>query len=984
MSGADPARSGGPGSGGGLTAAAGFGAGPLLLGVRHHGPGSARAVRAALEAARPRVVLIEGPPEADALIPLAADAEMCPPVALLAHAVDEPGRSAFWPMAEFSPEWVALRWALEHDVPARFIDLPAAHTLAWRATDAPDATDAADATDATDTANASVTGAEGGEEAEDRTGEEGGERASGPAGPVGAGPGQRDVPEAVLSDVRDDPIAVLAAVAGHDDPERWWEDIVEHRGTRGGDGDGDALAPFTALEEAMAALRETGEEGERGGAHERDLVREAHMRLQVRAAQREFDQQVAVVCGAWHVPALRRRVPVTADRALLKGLPRIKVDMTWVPWTHRRLSREGGYGAGIESPGWYGHLFGAVDRPVERWLTKVAGLLRAEGRIVSPAHVIEAARLAETLAVLRGRPLPGLGETTDAVRAVMCDGSDVPLALIHDRLVVGDVLGAVSAGAPAVPLQRDLARIQRRLRLKPQAAERDLELDLRKETDTGRSRLLHRLRLLGVGWGEPAASRGSTGTFRETWRLRWEPELSVRVAEAGVWGTTVLGAATARAKADAVGARGLAEVTALAERCLLAELPDALAPVMRILADRAALDTDVGHLAQALPALVRSLRYGDVRGTDVRALSEVAAGLAGRIFVGLPAACTGLDADAAEEMRGHVDAVHGAIGLLADVSTSTGAHGSAPGHGNLRSRWRTVLRTLSARDTVPGVVRGRAVRLLLDDGELVPDAAARLMGLALSRGTPPQDAAAWIEGFVGGGSGGMLLLHDERLLALVDAWLTGVPAAAFRDVLPLLRRTFSAYESGVRRGLGELVRRGPEARGSVTTAGSGIPGFAPGLDTGRADAVLPVIRLLLAGDDAGEDHAERGGGGRGDGERDDVGRDDGVRDDAGRNDGGWEGAAGYGGGAAVDRGRDGEEREEGGERQAAAARDGTERGGGGDVRQFVAGRDGEAQGGPGRRGEAADAVAVGTGAWRRGGLRAGPRAGEDDLVEVDA
>ncbi|WP_217168748.1 DUF5682 family protein [Streptomyces sp. AC512_CC834] len=797
MTGTDRAGSDRPG---GPDGPGDFGDRPLLLGVRHHGPGSARAVRAALEAARPGIVLIEGPPEADALIALAAHEDMRPPVALLAHAVDEPGRSAFWPLAEFSPEWVAVRWALEHGVPARFIDLPATHTLAWRAADEP--------------------------------------------GARGRSPG------AAFPDVRGDPLAALAEAAGHDDPERWWEDVVEHRGA----GDGDALAPFTALEEAMGALRETEEETEKeteeereeereeGGGHDRDLVREAYMRLQVRAARREFTQGVAVVCGAWHVPALRRKVAVAADRALLKGLPRTKVDMTWVPWTHRRLSRAGGYGAGIESPGWYGHLFAAVDRPVERWLTKVAGLLREEDRIVSPAHVIEAARLAGTLAVLRGRPLPGLSETTDAVRAVMCDGSDVPLALVHDRLVVGDVLGEVPAGAPAVPLQRDLTRTQRRLRLKPEASERELELDLRKETDAGRSRLLHRLRLLGVDWGAPAASR-STGTFRETWRLRWEPELSVRVAEAGVWGTTVLSAATARAEADAVTAPGLAEVTALAERCLLAELPDALPPVMRILADRAALDTDVGHLAQALPALVRSLRYGDVRGTDTGALAEVAAGLAERVFVGLPAACAALDADAAEEMRRHVDAVHGAVGLLGDAP--------APGHRDLRTRWQAVLRTLCARDTVPGVVRGRAVRLLLDDGELAPDQAARLMGLVLSPGTPPADAAAWIEGFVGGGSGGgMLLLHDERLLALIDTWLTGVAAEAFTDVLPLLRRTFSAYEPGVRRSLGELVRRGPRARGSVTAAGSGIPGFADGLDTGRADAVLPVVRLLL-GRDAG-------------------------------------------------------------------------------------------------------------------------------------
>ncbi|MGW0731057.1 DUF5682 family protein [Streptomyces sp. NPDC002851] len=817
--------------------------GPWLLGVRHHGPGSARAVRAALDACRPEVVLIEGPPEADGLVSLAADAEMRPPVALLAHVPDDPGRSAFWPLAEFSPEWVAIRWALAHDVPVRFIDLPAAHSLA-----------------------------------EPRPGRTPPGHAQGPGGPQDApesggpeagvdavreeGLGLDPSPSSQLRSSRGDPIAVLAEVAGYDDPERWWEDVVEHRG-----GTVDALAPFVALAEAMGALREPyGDAG-----HARDAVREAHMRLQLRGAQKEFGDAVAVVCGAWHVPALRTRATLAADRALLKGLPKAKVDMTWVPWTHRRLARESGYGAGIESPGWYAHLFRVPDRPVERWLTKVAGLFRDEDRAVSTAHVIEAVRLAETLAAMRGRPLPGLTETTDAVRAVMCEGSDVPLALVYDRLVVGEVLGEVPAGAPAVPLQRDLARLQRSLRLKPEGTERELELDLRKENDAARSRLLHRLRLLGIGWGEPSrTSRGSTGTFRETWRLRWEPELAVRVAEAGVWGTTVLAAATGKAEADALGAPALADVTALAEQCLLAELPDALPVVMKVLADRAALDADVGHLAQALPALVRSLRYGDVRATDTGALAEVAAGLAERIFVGLPPACAALDAEAAEQMRTHVDAVHSAVILLGESGApDSGAPGSgAPDSaetggvdgGGIRKRWHAVLRVLSGRDTVPGVVRGRAVRLLLDDGELAEDETARLMGLALSPGTPPADAAAWVEGFIGGAAGGsgggMLLVHDERLLGLVDAWLTGVPADAFTDVLPLLRRTFSAYEPGVRRTLGELVRRGP-AHARTGSYGTGFgPGAAQDLDQERADAVLPVVRLLLGLDgDEGADSA---------------------------------------------------------------------------------------------------------------------------------
>ncbi|MFF4697373.1 DUF5682 family protein [Streptomyces chattanoogensis] len=797
---------------------------PVLLGVRHHGPGSARAVRAALEQAAPDAVLIEGPPEADELLPLALHKDMQPPVALLAHVLDDPGRAAFWPLAEFSPEWVALRWALEREVPVRFIDLPAAHSLAM-------------------TAEA---------EKAEREAEEGGE-AAGTTGEVSAA-SAAPADEADASDVRIDPLGVLARTAGYDDPERWWEDVVEHRGAGSGEG-ADALAPFAALAEAMGALREAYGDG----GHDRDPVREAHMRLRLRDARREFGDSIAVVCGAWHVPALARRSTVTADRQLLKGLPKVKAAVTWVPWTHRRLSRRSGYGAGIASPGWYGHLFSSPDRPVERWMTKVAGVLRDEDYAVSSAHVIEAVRLAEGLATVRGRPLAGLTEADDAIRAVMGDGSDAPSLLIHDRLVVGEVLGEVPEDAPAVPLQRDLARSQRTLRLKPQALERELELDLRKETDAGRSRLLHRLRLLGIPWGEPTRSRGGTGTFRETWLLRWEPELSVRVAEAGIWGTTVLSAATARAASEAVGAASLAEVTALAEQCLLAELPDALPVVMRALSDRAALDADVGHLAQALPALVRSVRYGDVRGTDGAVLREVALGLAERVFVGLPPACTGLDDDGAAEMRGHLDATHQAVGLLGQLEA-----GARPedGTSELRSRWAGVLRALSGRDAVPGLIRGRAARLLLDDGQLDDGEAERLMGLALSPGTPPADAAGWIEGFVGGGDGGMLLVHDERLLALVDGWLTSVPDAAFTDVLPLLRRTFAEYESGVRRTLGELVRRGPAATtrdpagGTGGTGGAGgeaaAPGFGPGLDRDRAAAVLPTLRLLLGTDQDGD------------------------------------------------------------------------------------------------------------------------------------
>jgi hypothetical protein len=48
------------------------------------------------------------------------------------------------------------------------------------------------------------------------------------------------------------------------------------------------------------------------------------------------------------------------------------------------------------------------------WLARVGRLLRDEGFDTSPGHLIEAVRLAEALAALRGRPFPALDELNEA------------------------------------------------------------------------------------------------------------------------------------------------------------------------------------------------------------------------------------------------------------------------------------------------------------------------------------------------------------------------------------------------------------------------------------------------------------------------------------------------------------------------------------------------------------------------------------------
>ncbi|BDI31122.1 hypothetical protein CCAX7_31730 [Capsulimonas corticalis] len=751
---------------------------PHIFGIRHHGPGSARSVLRALTALVPDVILVEGPPDAASVLPLLAHAEMRPPVALLLYDPDLPRRSVYYPFAEYSPEWQAIHYGLTHEIPVRFMDLPQTHQMAMERVIE--------------------------EKADEETTAENEDEAETPPAPENA----RSEREEIL---RRDPLRLLAEAAGYSDSERWWEHLVEQQP------EGQDL--FEGITEAMGALREEAP----AVRDQLEEAREAYMRQTIRTAQREGFTKIAVVCGAWHAPALAEMPPAKSDKAILDGLPKVKIAATWIPWTNGRLSFASGYGAGVESPGWYHHLWSTPPSHVTaRWLTRVAHLLRAQDLDASPASVIEAIRLADCLATMRGRPLPGLPEMNEATQTVLCFGSDLPMKLIERDLIVGEALGAVPPETPAVPLQQDLQKLQKRLRLPAEAGWRDYDLDLRKPSDLERSELLHRLALLGVPWGETSRAHGAKGTFREPWRIQWKPEFEVVLIEKGVWGNTVRDAAAAFASDAAEKAPDLPALTSLLDKILIANLPDAARKLMARLEEAAALASDVGHLMDALPPLASVQRYGDVRGSSLSVVAHVLDGLVARIAVGLPAACASLNDDAANEMADRINATHAAIALLQNDA-----------HAGL---WRDTLTRLSLQTNLHGLIAGRSARLLLDSGALTADECARRMGLALSTASDPTLAAAWVEGFLKGS--GVILLHDETLWRVLDEWVSSLTPDAFTQLLPLLRRTFATFTPPERRQMGERVRDG--AAPSTTHTSLDVE-----FDRERGEATLPLVRMLL-------------------------------------------------------------------------------------------------------------------------------------------
>jgi len=577
-----------------------------ILGIRHHGIGSAKNVRKALHSLRPDIILIEGPPEAEAILTWVSHKDMKPPVAILAYHVDNPKQAAFYPFAVFSPEWQALLYGAQQQIPVRMMDLPLGHKFALESVKQPETT------------------------------------APLPAPEMDAD--EKDPLEAFTPEVHD-PLSFLSTLAGYSDRELWWEHHFEQKYLNG-----ECTSHFEAIMTAIEALREPGRDDVKLPSQDRDDLREAYMRRIIQQAVKDGYQNIAIVCGAWHAPALRDTDRTEkADETLLKGLPKVKVNASWVPWTNSRLSWNSGYGAGIESSGWYEHLWHHPSDGGIRWLTRVAKLFRTKKMDVSTAHVIEAFRLAQALAALRSLSRPGLLEFNEATQSVICFGDKVLMKLVEEELIVARNIGKVPRGLPKHPLQSDFELYQKKLRLEPGEQRKEYELDLRKPLDLNRSTFLHRVEILGIGWGTKYFV-GGKGTFKEMWALRWEPEIMIRLIDTSIWGNTVEEACSSFVLDACQKADIISKVAERIQQAIPAELLEVIDRMLIRIHELATLASDIPDLMSALTPLVEVSRYANVRKTDQGAVTQLVGGLITRICIGLPNACYGLSDNSANRM----------------------------------------------------------------------------------------------------------------------------------------------------------------------------------------------------------------------------------------------------------------------------------------------------------------------------------------------
>ena len=764
-------------------------AGVHLVPIRHHSPACALALSALLEEVRPATVLIEGPVEYAALLPSLQNPRTVPPVALLSLGERT---ASYYPLAEFSPEWVALRWAGEHGAEAVFID----RSARLREDDDPRSDTRGDARGAV-------------------------------ARTLQA--------ERYLARSRS--LDALARRLGCRDHDEVWEHLFEDRATA----DIRSWRDFFSDTLAWAGLARLDIEREvldTDGTHAREAVMAAALRrhLPESSASTGADGKgfeapaapVAVVTGGFHTMALLDCLDATEHAAWLPEAQPQPGGPAWlIRYDYARLDALRGYGAGMPSPGLWQRAWrartgagplavsGTGSRRARRRTARpapesagaarafattvvidVATALRGLGEPLGTAQVLATVEQAIRLAALRGRAWPGRCDILDALTSCLVKdetGLSGNLGAAVASVLAASDVGEVPEGIATPPLVRQVRDRLRAARfIIDDSVEHRVSLDTsRRPRHRERRELLARLRFVGSGFahqisGADLVSGTGMGQFLEEWVYSWTPMVEaalVRMAQEAPDLDVLVRTRLAQRLTGELNAEALvALVSELAVMGLGTEAGD----VCDRLENSLGRLSDLGELVEALhrlAGLIEStsrLRLNDA-GARIRSILHRGDAMIARCVSDL----VGLED---QEATGAVDALISVRDLIIrsagdDERADEAAQGA--GFGAVLREIEVLRRNRDAAASLVGCATGIAASVrVLSEEEAVH---AVLTHLAV--GADPARAADFIVGLVR--TAPDVLLRSPDAVEAVTGALTRFDDRAFVAALPDLRRAFT-------------------------------------------------------------------------------------------------------------------------------------------------------------------------------------------------
>jgi hypothetical protein len=720
-----------------------------IFGVRHLSPGASYHLLDYLESKSPKCILIEGPSDAGNFIEALANTHVVPPVAILAYTTELPVETVLYPFASYSPEYQAICWGKRNKCEVRFIDLPSNISLKLG-----------------EFRNKAVT----------------------------------DEAKAFYEEHN----KLYETIASHyyeDDYESYWERYFEHNLNKNTFREG--------LKFQSREIREMVIDREFAAApcdYSYNALREAHMRREIdRAFADGFTiEDIVVIVGAYHVAGITNDEPALSDKEL-KTIPKTSTKIALMPYSYLRLSSRTGYGAGNKAPYYFESMWVAMqEKRLERlpavYLSKIAQEQRKAGHNASSASVIEAVRLAESLASMRSGSLPVLRDLHDAAVTCFGGGELAVVAEALNRTDIGTAIGSLPESLGQTPVQENMYQELRRLKLTEYKSPvgKVLELDLRENykvksveaafIDLNRSTFLHRLRALNIHFARKMFVNQDNATWKELWELRWTPEVEIEIVETNLKGETIELATAYLLKERLSQCLTVSEAAMIirdACECNLTKMfENAINTLQGLLVDA----DDFKETARAARELSVLIQYGDIRRFNLEPLKAVLQQLFLRASLLLTPA-SNCDNKAAKEIGECLNSMEIISQEMYDY-VDTGL-------------WQNELKQLAEHDDLNTILSGIAFSIMLEHNLVTDDDCAKEISRRLSPGTPADLGAGWFEGF--SGRNRYALLSRISLWKELDNYINALDKEEFYRALVFLRRAFGQFEPAQKNSVAELL-----------------------------------------------------------------------------------------------------------------------------------------------------------------------------------
>lgn len=725
-----------------------------FFGIRHLSPAGAFYLRKFLDNLKPEVVIIEAPSDFEDVLHDITRAETKPPFAVLAYTKSVPVRTILYPFAEYSPEYQAILWCKENGVTVRFMDLPSEVFLALEKTESEDSDDTEDESKET-------------EESE-------------------------EIEETELS-----VYGKLDILSGEDSHETFWERTLEHCS--------DAEAYHEGANLFGAKIREFSSKDEHDFAELQ--LREIHMRKVIRETVESgiAAEKIVVVTGSYHVEGLK----TWESPEKLSEFPKTESLHTLMPYSYYRLSTRSGYGAGNKAPAYYELIWEGLNRndrlfTANAYLTKIAEFQRQKGNAASSAQVIEAVRLAKSLAEMRSGAsgMPVLRDLRDAAQTCIGEGSFAAISIATADTEIGTKIGELPEGVSRTSIQDDFYRELKDLKLEKyrSATAQDLSLDLRENRrasseksafmDLNRSFFLHKLRVLNIPFAQYRQSDQDNATWREEWSLVWTPEAEITLVESALKGDTVELAAAFALKERVEQAQNMSEVASAIEDAFLCGMSGAASYAVSALQAMAVDAVSFEELAKTSFRLSNSITYGDIRKADCEPIKPLLEQLYLRECLILPSSCI-CDDEASHVIAEAMDTLN-SVELAQDFLET--------------ENWLHTLWEVTSRDDLNTKLSGFAAAVLLERNKMTNEQLKIEVSRRLSLGTPADLGAGWFEGLTM--KNRYALIARQSLWESLDEYVQSLDDEEFKRALVFLRRAFAdflpAEKDSIAENLGEL------------------------------------------------------------------------------------------------------------------------------------------------------------------------------------